>query len=158
MAAKGSSPRALVIAGGDEGDVPEQALVDLLCGPLGIGAVVPLLCHEHGRVAEAGTFSGPGGAVVPFNAGAALAAPEHSFRRDVPGTAFVGSGRLLGGARWLSSRRPWRPTRRCLFVTCSSHIGAKGLRIVYEPSWRVAALRGVLAAPGAGGAAALGGA
>ena len=80
---KGPSPRVAVVAGGAEGDVPEPALVDLLGGPLGVGAVVPLLFDVDGRVAEAGTFVSPSGAVIAFNTGAALAAPEHSFRRDV---------------------------------------------------------------------------
>ena len=68
------SPRVAVVAGGTEGDVPEPALVDLLGGPLGIGAVVPLLFDVHGRVVEAGTFVSPSGAVTAFNPGAALPA------------------------------------------------------------------------------------
>ena len=61
LATEGPLPRVVVLAAGPEGDVPEQALVDLLGGPLGIGAVVPLLFDVHDRVAEGGTISGPSG-------------------------------------------------------------------------------------------------
>ncbi len=130
--------------------MPEQALVDLLCGPLGIGAVVPLLSDVHGRAAEAGTFSGPAGVVVPFNAGAALSAPEHSFRRDVPGTASsvvaVSSEALGGFPPGGHGTDPRVLVRRLL-----DHVRAKGLRIVYEPAWRVAAPEGFSPLPAPAG-------
>ena len=105
--AAGTEPCAVVLAGGDEGNVPEEALADLLCGPLGIGAVVPLLYDARGKVAEAGTYLVADGTVAPFGTGACLDDRELAFRRDVPGTASavvgcVGGrpGRLpLGGCR-----------------------------------------------------------
>ena len=48
----------VVLAGGEEGAVPEDALIELLTGPLGIGAVVPLLYGPQGQVLEAGSFIG----------------------------------------------------------------------------------------------------
>ena len=157
--------RVLVLAGEDESPdlehpgpqpavteqaVPEQALVDLLGGPLGIGAVVPLLLDGHGRVAEAGTFAGPSGAVTSFDTGAAPAAPEHSFRRDVAGTSSavvaVSSEALEGFAT--GSRGP---DAKALVRDVLEYVRGKGLRVVYEPSWRVPAPEGFSPLPAPGG-------
>ena len=123
--AKGPSPRVAVVAGGAEGEVPEPALVDLLGGPLGIGAVVPLLFDVHGSVAEAGTFVGPSGAVTAFNTGAALAAPEHSFRRDVAGSAtpvVAVSADALDGFSPGSSRPSTRGSWLRCWTTCGPEV------------------------------------
>lgn len=128
----------MVVAEGDEGDVPGPALVDLLCGPLGIGAVVPLLVDAHGRVAEAGTFSGPDGN-TPFNTGAALGAPEHSFRRDVPGSA---SKVVAISSEALEGFRGGDPL---------GHVRARGLRTVFEPAWKVPAPEGFAPLPAPAG-------
>ena len=139
-----------MVAGGAEGDVPEPALVDLLGGPLGIGAVVPLLFDVHGRVAEAGTFVRPSGAVIAFNTGAALAAPEHSFRRDVAGSAApvvaVSADALDGFSPGTAGRQT-----RALVAEVLDHVRARGLRIVYEPSWRAPAPEGFSPLPAPGG-------
>ncbi len=150
LADKGPQPCAVVIATGEASgelrDVPEQALVDLLCGPLGIGAVVPLLYDEHDRVAEAGTFAGPASTVAPFNTGAALSAPEHAFRRDVPGTSsavVAVSASALEGL-YIGDRS----TEADLTVRdVLDHVRARGFRIVYEPSWRVRAPSGFSPGP-----------
>ena len=132
-----------------EAPVPEQALVDLLCGPLGIGAVVPLLYDERGRVAEAGTYLGQSGAAVPFNVGASLGAPEHGFRRDVPGSASsviaVSTAALEGLPT--TKRRASAPSAQEVL----EHVRSKGLRTVYEPSWRWSAPPGAAFAPGPAG-------
>jgi GT2 family glycosyltransferase len=151
----GPSARAVVVAGGDEGDVPEQALVDLLCGPLGIGAVVPLLFDAHGRVAEAGTFTALAGAPgaqtsAPFDTGAPLPAPEHSFRRDVPGTASA----VVAVSRDALDGFPLgagRPDARALVRDLIEHVRTRGLRVVYEPSWRVPAPEGFSPLPAPAG-------
>jgi GT2 family glycosyltransferase len=134
----GPGPAAVVLAGGGTGNIPEQALVDLLCGPWGIGAVVPLLHDALGRTAEAGTFAGPAGTVSAFDPGTVLAAREHSFRRDVPGTTSaviaVSAAALSGFAVDLVEPNPERTVREVL-----DHVRAKGLRTVYEPSWRAPA-------------------
>ena len=145
LADKGPQPCAVVIATGEASDelrdVPEQALVDLLCGPLGIGAVVPLLYDEHDRVAEAGTFAGPGATVAPFNTGAALSAPEHAFRRDVPGTSsavVAVSAERAGGPVYRRSKILRRTSRSATCLTTSvpegsasftSPRGVSGLRL-----------------------------
>lgn len=130
-----------MIAGADAGDVPAEDLHQLLGGSLGIGAVLPLMVDERGRVAEAGTFVDPSGAVVPFGAGAALGDREHAFRRDVPGTTglvvAVSAGALAGFA----------PSRGGLDAAgvvgeALEHVRSRGLRTVYEPSWRVPAPAG----------------
>jgi len=149
LAATGDGPAAAVLAGGGEGvgNVPEEPIVDLLCGPLRIGAVVPLLHDEQGRTAAAGTFAGPAGAVTPFGTGSALAAREHAFRRDVPGSASaviaVASGALAGLV--LDSRQadPAVTVREVL-----DHVRARGFRTVYEPAWRAPAPVGVVRMPG----------
>ena len=139
-----------MVAGGAEGDVPEPALVDLLGGPLGIGAVVPLLFDVHGRVAEAGTFVSPSGAVIAFDTGAALPAPEHSFRRDVAGSAApvaaVSADALDGFSPGNS-----QPSDAALVAEVLDHVRARGLRIVYEPSWRAPAPEGFSPLPAPGG-------
>ena len=154
LADRGPQPCAVVIANRDAsdkaGDVPEQALVDLLCGPLGIGAVAPLLYDEHDRVAEAGTFAGLGGTVAPFNTGAALSAPEHAFRRDVPGTSSAVVAVSASALEGLSFDE--RGTEADLSVRdVLDHVRARGFRIVYEPSWRVPAPSGFLPGPAAAG-------
>ena len=68
------------------GDVPGQDLADLLDGPFHIGAVVPLVRDEYGRVVEAGTYHTGGGRVAGFDHGTSPADPAHAFRRDIPGT------------------------------------------------------------------------
>ena len=128
---------AAVLAGGPEGvgNVPEQPLVDLLCGPLRIGAVVPLLHDEHGRTAAAGTFRLPSGLVAPFDAGTPLAAREHGFRRDVPGSvsAVVAvSARALDGLELDTDQPDAAATVREVL----DHARASGFRTVYEPAWR----------------------
>ena len=150
LADKGTQPCAVVIATGEAsgelGDVPEQALVDLLCGPLGIGAVVPLLYDEHDRVAEAGTFAGPVSTVAPFNTGAALSAPEHAFRRDVPGTSSAVVAVSASALEGLSIGD--RRTEADFTVSdVLDHVRARGFRIVYEPSWRVRAPSGFSPGP-----------
>jgi hypothetical protein len=77
----------VVLAGGEEGAVPEDALIELLTGPLGIGAVVPLLYGPQGQVLEAGSFIGPSGAIAPFGSHMAVGSRELAFRRDTPGSA-----------------------------------------------------------------------
>jgi GT2 family glycosyltransferase len=127
--------------------VPEQALAELLCGPLGIGAVVPLLYDEHGATVEAGTFAGPAGAATAFGTGAALAAPGHSFRRDVPGSASavvaVAAAALEGLELGDGDAGRALCTRDVL-----DHVRAKGLRTVFEPSWRAPAPERLAPAPG----------
>ena len=154
LADRGPQPCAVVIASGDASDkasdVPEQALVDLLCGPLGIGAVAPLLYDEHDRVAEGGTFAGPGGTVAPFNTGAALSAPEHAFRRDVPGTSSAVVAVSASALEGLSFGE--RGTEADLTVRdVLDHVRARGFRIVYEPSWRVPAPSGFSPGPATAG-------
>jgi GT2 family glycosyltransferase len=131
-------PAVAVIAGGDEGVVPDEALVDLLCGPLGIGAVVPLLYGRPGQAVEAGSFIGMAGAVAPFGAGMAVGARELAFRRDVPGSAStvvaVSARALEGFARGRKEAGPAFTVREVL-----DHVRGKGLRIVYEPTWRAPA-------------------
>ena len=132
-----------------EAAVPEQALVDLLGGPLGIGAVVPLLYDERGRVAEAGTYLGQSGAAIPFNVGAALGSPEHNFRRDVPGSAssvIAVSTAALDGLP-TAKRSASAPSAQEVL----EHVRSKGLRTVYEPSWRWSAPPGLPFAPGPAG-------
>ena len=82
-----AGPAVAVLAGDDEGAVPEEVLIELLSGPLGIGAVVPLLYGPQGQVLEAGSFVGPTGAVEPFGSHMAVGSRELAFRRDVPGSA-----------------------------------------------------------------------
>ncbi len=131
----------VVLAAGPEGDVPEQALVDLLGGPLGIGAVVPLLFDVHDRVAEGGTITGPSGTVASFNTGAALGAPEHSFRRDVAGTS---SAVIAVSSEALDGFSPGTrgPDAAAVVRDVLEHVRTRGLRTVYEPSWRVPAPEG----------------
>ncbi len=115
---------------------PEEALGELLGGPFGIGAVVPMVLDEHGRVAEVGTWPGPGGTPVPVGAGGSPAGPEYAFRRDVQESdapLVAVSAEALAG---------WAPSRRgagaaWVLHEVLSHVRAKGLRTVYEPSWRV---------------------
>lgn len=111
-------------------------LVDLLGGPLGIGAVVPLVLDGNRRTVEAGTFRSASGAVVPFNVGGAVGAPEQSFRRDVPGSAApaiaVSAGALSGYDASASSGD--------LIASVLDQVQGGGLRVVYEPSWQVDAL------------------
>ena len=146
----GDGPSVAVLvagAGGDEGNVPEQAVVDLLGGPLGIGAVVPLVHDQHGRVVEAGTFAAPSGSVAPFGAGATVAAPDHAFRRDIPGSSspvVAVSDRALAGYRPDEAGGPAAGA----IADVLNHVRAQGLRIVYEPSWHVLAADGVVLGPG----------
>jgi GT2 family glycosyltransferase len=117
-----------------EGEIPEQALVELLSGPLGIGAVVPLVYDEHGRASEAGTFIGPNGTVMAFG-GVSVASRDHAFRRDVPGSSAPAIGvtdRALAGFRGDVGAAPSVTVREVL-----DHVRAHGLRLVYEPGWRV---------------------
>ena len=135
--------------GGTQGDVPEPAVVDLLGGPLGIGGVVPLLLDAHACLVEAGTFGEPfrrGGCVNP---GAALPASEHSFRRDVAGTA---SPVVAGSRRKLDGFSPGIDQADAgLVAEVLEHVRAKGLRMVYEPSWRVPAPEGFSPLPAPAG-------
>lgn len=118
-------------------EVPEAALGELLGGPFGIGAVVPMVLDEHGRVAEAGTSSGPSGTAVPFGSGCNVADPGCNFRRDVPGSqaplVAVSAAALAG---FTLARRGAGSAFTISEVL--GHIRAKGLRTVYEPSWHVA--------------------
>ena len=149
----GDGPNVAVLvagAGGDEGNVPEQAVVDLLGGPLGIGAVVPLVHDQHGRVVEAGTFAAPSGSVAPFGAGASVAAPDHAFRRDIPGSS---SPVVAVSDRALAGYRPDEAGGQAAGALGDvlNHVRAQGLRIVYEPSWHVLAADGVVPGPGRSG-------
>ncbi|HYA45133.1 MAG TPA: hypothetical protein VED59_05980, partial [Acidimicrobiales bacterium] len=133
-------PCAIVVAGGNEGQVPEQALVDLLCGPLGIGAVVPLLYDERGRVVEAGTYAEPDGTVAPYATGSRPGAAEHTFRRDVPGTASVVIGisaQVLAG--FATDGREGEEDQATTVQRVLAHVRSRGQRIVYEPDWLVRA-------------------
>ena len=136
VVAPGAGEQAVaVIAGGDEGVVPEDALVELLSGPLGIGAVVPLLYGRRGQVVEAGSFLGPAGAVAPFGSGMAVGARELAFRRNVPGSAstvVAVSARALGG--FPADRKEADPAFTVREVL--DYVRRQGLRIVYEPTWR----------------------
>lgn len=118
-------------------DMPEEAIGELLGGPFGIGAVVPMVLDEHGRVAEAGATSGAGGAPVPFGAGGHLAAAEYAFRRDVVGSQ---APLLAVSADALAGFAPSRRGAGAAFTLGEvvDHVRAKGSRIVYEPSWRTA--------------------
>ncbi|MGH9106407.1 MAG: glycosyltransferase [Acidimicrobiales bacterium] len=161
---------ALLVAGelgpGGPGEPDEHALVDLLCGPLGVGAVVPMLCGEHGQVVEAGTFSAPNGAVVPFGPWMSVAAPEVAFRRDVPASASPvvavsnraleglgggGRGRDRGGGRDRDQGEDQAGARGLGIAEVLAHVRSGGWRIVYEPSWRVGAPAGLLPAPAPAG-------
>ena len=135
----------LVLASGDPGHVPEQALVDLLAGPFGIGAVTPLLYDARGRVIEAGTYLGPAGTVTPFGAGSPLGAPELAFRRDVPGT--LSPVVALAPAAW----EGFEPNPTSTLADLLAHVQAKGLRVVYEPTWHVRAPESIPAGPVTGG-------
>lgn len=140
----GSGPPCVILAGGEVGTPPEQALVDQLCGPFDIGAVVPLVYDARGRVAEAGTYLGPDGAVVPFGAGSEPGAPEHAFRRDVPGSS---SPVVAVSFSVLDS---FDPGPAATVQDLLAHVRAKGLRTVYEPSWRVPAAAGAVQGPVSG--------
>ncbi|GEM_PF-1830671 len=130
-------PACLVLADGGAGlgTLPEQALVDQLCGPFGTGAVVPLLYDAGGRVAEAGTFRLADGTIAPFGVGCQPWAPEVAFRRDVPGSSspvVAVSGAALEG--FLAS--PGAVGSASL-QDLLARVAAMGLRTVYEPSWQV---------------------
>lgn len=139
------APGAVVIlAGGRPGEMPEQALSDLLGGPLGIGAVVPMLVDKRGTVVEAGTFAGPTGDVAPYGAGTTAWSPDHAFRRDVPGTA----GQVVAvAARALAGFLPpsggaGTQGPAALVHEVLAHVRAQGLRTVFEPTWQVPAPAG----------------
>jgi GT2 family glycosyltransferase len=156
LVAQKGQPGALVLAGGPLGTLPEQALVDLLCGPTNIGAVVPLLHDEHARVVEAGTFTGPAGTVTAFDGGASLAAAGHAFRRDVPGSASaviaVSAAALAGFAPGASrSDREGRSDPAATVREVLNHVRSKGFRTVYEPAWRAPASVGLTATPAPAG-------
>lgn len=140
---------ALLVTGAasGHGSPDEHALAELLGGPFGIGAVVPLLYDGLGRVAEGGAFYRADGTVGPFGPLTHMADSGHSFRRDVPGSATevlavsstalrgldLSEGTALGVADLLS------------------HIQAQGLRVVFEPSWQVPAPTGFEPAPAPAG-------
>jgi GT2 family glycosyltransferase len=149
VAAAGAEAGAYpVLLVGDEDAVfaaPDvQALYDLLIGPYGIGAVVPLLYDGQNRVAEAGTFLRPDGSLAPFGPWTHVADPEHSFRRDVPGShgqlaavstfALTGLGPSAAGVQDLLD-----------------HVRSQGLRVVFEPTWRVPAPPGFAPGPAPAG-------
>ena len=84
-----AGPAVAVLAGGDEGTVPEQALVELLSGPLAIGAVVPLLYGPRARYSR----------------------PAASSARPVPSSPSVAIwGRV--GVSWPSAATSPAPHRR----------------------------------------------
>ncbi len=125
--------------------LPVQDIVDLLGagaagggGPVtGIGAVVPIVVDEHGRVSEAGAARSGEGALVPWGAGEPTAARHVSFRRDVAGTtagvAAVSAAALDGfDAASAGDLGPAGTVSRAL-----EHCGGRGLRTVLEPWWRV---------------------
>lgn len=145
------APESVVIlAAGDAGEVPEEALADLLAGPLGIGAVVPTLVDRRGRVVEAGTFLGPTGQLEPYGAGTWPWSADHSFRRDVPGSAThvlaVTAAVLAGLPHDHSPEAPGARAREVL-----AHVRAQGLRTVFEPSWVAPAPPTLRAAPAPAG-------
>ncbi len=145
-AAAEGGPAVAVLAGGDEGVFPEETLVELLSGPLGIGAVVPLLYGQAGQVLEAGSFVGPSGAVTPFGSHMGIGGRDLAFRRDVPGSAsnvVAVSARALEGFRPGPGAPGAAPTVREVL----DHVRHQGLRTVFEPSWRVPAPEGFLPAP-----------
>jgi len=125
---------------------PEQVLDELLCGPYGIGAVVPVLCDQAGRVVEAGTFLDADAAVAPFGTGMAASARELTFRRDVPGSnspvAAVAAAALEGLARGRGE---------LAVAAVLDHVRGKGMRVVLEPSWRAPAPAGMAPPPAPAG-------
>ena len=139
-----AGPAVAVLAGDDEGAVPEEVLIELLSGPLGIGAVVPLLYGPQGQVLEAGSFVGPTGAVEPFGSHMAVGSRELAFRRDVPGSAstvVAVSARALEGFS-TGAADPASTVREVI-----RYVRGQGLRAVYEPTWRAPAPEGFLPAP-----------
>jgi GT2 family glycosyltransferase len=140
------SPPVLVAGdeGADQGSPDEEALSELLSGPYGIGAVVPLLYDEHGRVAEAGTFLRPDGSVAPFGPWTHVADAEHTFRRDVPGS----HGQVLAVSKAaLAGLSPLVATVAELL----GHVRQQGFRVVFEPAWQVPAPKGFVPAPAPAG-------
>ena len=120
--APAGGPAVAVLAAGDEGIFAEEVLVELLSGPLGIGAVVPLLYGLQGQVLEAGSFVGPSGAVAPFGSHMAVGArpgfparrPRQRLERDRrlgprPGGLHARPGRHRPGGHGARSARsrPW---------------------------------------------------
>jgi GT2 family glycosyltransferase len=146
VTATAGGPAVAVLAGGDEGALPEEALVELLSGPLGIGAVVPLLYGLQGQVLEAGSFVGPTGAVAPFGSHMGVGGRELAFRRDVPGSA---SSVIAVSARALEGFMPGPagPDAATTVREVLGHVRSQGLRTVYEPTWRAPAPGGFLPAP-----------
>ena len=114
--------------------VPERLLVDLLTGPFGIGAVVPLVVDANRRVVEAGSYTGPSGQSSPFGAGTDLGAPEHGFRRDVAATV---SPVLAVSAAALEGFVPLEGGDDATLRDALDHIKARGRRVVFEPGWQL---------------------
>ncbi len=140
----GTGPALVVLAAGDEGAVPEEALIELLSGPLGIGAVVPLLYGAAGQVLEAGSFVGPTGAVEPFGSHMGVGSRELAFRRDVPGSA---STVVAVAARALEGFTTDAVDAPTIVREVVRYVRDQGWRAVYEPTWRVPAPEGFLPAP-----------
>ena len=125
--------------------MPEEALIELLSGPLGIGAVVPLLYGAAGQVLEAGSFVGPTGAVEPFGSHMGVGSRELAFRRDVPGSVLDGGGG--GGPPTLEGFTTDAVDAPTIVREVVRYVRDQGWRAVYEPTWRVPAPEGFLPAP-----------